>query len=320
LLLSRVAESVYWTGRYLERAESTARIVKVHTHLFVDLPKSAGLGWAPLLATTGSAAAFDDHHRRLDEELVVGFLLTDHRNPSSVLSSLEQARDAVRLTRALFPREAWEALNDLYLLATETCEHAIDRRRRLRWADEVINGCQRITGTLAGTMCHDAAYSFMRIGRHLERADMTTRVLDVRAGMLLDEPNQQLRPYTDLLWMSVLKSLSAHQMYRRSVLTRVKGSEVLKFLLRDEQCPRSVDHCLTEISRCLLELPHHEAAMQVCAEIERKLVTPRVTSLAWEGLHEFVDELQLQLIELHERTAATYFLTATEPPALLASA
>jgi uncharacterized alpha-E superfamily protein len=312
---------MYWTGRYLERAESTARIVKVHTDLFIDLPRSAGLGWTPLLAITGSAAAFDDHHRRPEEELVVGFLLADRRNAGSVLASLEQARESVRVTRAMFPREAWEALNDLYLLATETCDRAISRRGRSQWADEVISGCQRITGTMAGTMSHDAAYSFMRIGRHLERADMTTRVLDVRAGMLIDDPARQLRPYSELLWMSVLTSLSAHQMYRRSVQSRVKGTEVLRFLLRDERFPRSVDHCLTEISRCLLELPHHEAAMQVCATIEQVLVTPRVAGLAWDGLHELVDELQLLLIELHDRTAATYFLTDAAPsPALLASA
>jgi uncharacterized alpha-E superfamily protein len=320
-LLSRVAESVYWTGRYLERAESTARIVKVHTELFLDLPKSAGLGWTPLLATTGASDAFQDHHSRAEEELVVGFLIADRRNPGSVLASLEQAREAVRVTRAVFPREAWEALNDLYLIATETCEEAISRRGRLAWADEVISGCQRITGTMAGTMSHDEAYNFMRIGRHIERADMTTRVLDVRAGTLIDDPARQLRPYHDLLWMSVLKSLAAYQMYRRSVPSRVKGAEVLRFLLRDPQFPRSVEHCLTEISRCLLELPHHEEAMTVCASIETRLVAPRVSSLAWEGLHEFVDQLQVQLIELHDRTAETYFLADTEPtPALLASA
>jgi uncharacterized alpha-E superfamily protein len=321
VLLSRVAESVYWTGRYLERAESTARIVKVHTELFLDMPKSAGLGWSPLLATTGAADAYQDHHPKTEEDLVVGFLVADRRNPGSVLASLEQARESVRVTRSLFPREAWEALNDLYLVAAETCEEAISRRSRLRWCEEVINGCQRITGTMAGTMSHDAAYSFLRIGRHIERADMTTRVLDVRAGTLINDPERQLRPYSDLLWMSVLKSLSAYQMYRRSVQSRVKGSEVLRFLLRDIQFPRSVEHCLTEISRCLLELPHHEEAMKVCAATEERLVTPRVASLAWEGLHEFVDQLQVQLTELHDSMATTYFLTNSEPSqALLASA
>jgi uncharacterized alpha-E superfamily protein len=308
MLLSRVADAVYWTGRYLERAEATARLVKVHTELFLDLPRSASTGWEPLLAVTGARESFVDHYDEPNEEHVVAFLTVDGRNSSSVVASLARARENMRTTRAVFPREVWESLNNLFLECTERSEDAITRRRRLQWIDDVVGDCQRLTGTMAGAMSHDDAYSFLRIGRHLERADMTTRVLDVGARTLITGPRaDQVRPYAPITWMSVLKALSAYQMYRRSVQSSVTGSEVVRFLLKDTQFPRSVEHCVTEISQCLLELPRHEAAMKVCAVTEHQIDAARVKRLAFDGLHDYVDELQLRFDELHYAMTDTYF-------------
>jgi uncharacterized alpha-E superfamily protein len=308
VLLSRVADAVYWTGRYLERAEATARLVKVHTELFLDLPKSASTGWEPLLAVTGTHEPFTDHYNEPSEEHVVAFLAVDGRNSSSVVASLARARENMRTTRAVFPREVWESLNNLFLETTERAEDAVTRRRRLQWIDDVLGDCQRLTGTMAGAMSHDDAYGFLRIGRNLERADMTTRVLDVGASTLITGPRaEQVRPYADITWMSVLKALSAYHMYRRSVQDNVTGAEVVRFLLKDTQFPRSVEHCLTVISQCLLELPRHEAAMKVCAATEHQIDAARVQSLAFEGLHDYVDELQLLFDELHYAMSDTYF-------------
>lgn len=308
VLLSRVADAVYWTGRYLERAEATARVVKVHTELFLDLPKSASAGWEPLLAVTGTHESFIEHYKDPSEENIVAFLTVDGRNTSSVVASLARARENMRTTRAVFPREVWESLNNLFLESTERAEDAITRRRRLQWIDDVLGDCQRLSGTMAGAMSHDDAYSFLRIGRHLERADMTTRVLDVGASTLITGPlAEQARPYADITWMSVLKAVSAYQMYRRSVQAGVSGSEVVRYLLQDTQFPRSVEHCVTEIGRCLLELPHHESAMKVCAATENQIDAAKVQSLASGGLHDYVDDLQRQFDELHAAMADTYF-------------
>lgn len=324
MLLSRAAEAAYWTGRYLERAESTARIVKVHTELYLDLPRSAGMSWDPLLAITGSTADFDARYHRRDgaasaEEDIVCFLTADSRNPSSVVASLAAARENVRTTRPVFPRELWEALNTLFLVASENAEEAVPRRTRLRWLDEVVADCQRLTGIMAGTMSDDDAHSFLRIGRHIERADMTTRVLDVRAGEMA-VGGDDLRPYSDLTWMSVLKSLAAYQMYRRKVQSRVTGPEALGFLLQDPQFPRSVECCLVGMARLLLELPRHEAAMATCAAAETLVADAKVRALAWDGMHEYVDDLQLGLDALHASLADTYFVSEAPARVMLATA
>jgi len=180
---------------------------------------------------------------------------------------------------------------------------------------------QRLTGLLAGSMNHDDTYQFLRIGRHIERADMTTRVLDVRAATLLDGRLDTQHAFADIQWMQVLRSLSAHQMYRRTVQTRVLGPDALRFLLQDPQFPRSVLHCLTEIGGCLHTLPRHDAAQAQCAEAQRLLSDARPKTLAWDGLHEFVDDVQVGLAGINDALTQTYFRadTAGSPP-LLATA
>ncbi|HTD50602.1 MAG TPA: alpha-E domain-containing protein, partial [Acidimicrobiia bacterium] len=270
MLLSRVAESVYWAGRYLERAEATARLVHVHTELFLDLPKAAGIGWTPLLALTGSGETFRDRHHELSEEQVVDFLATGAEHEGAIVASIARAHSNLRVTQAILPIEAWEVLNELHLWADQTRHHAVDRRTRLAWTNHLIRQCQLFSGLLAGTMSHDDAYAFLEIGRGLERADMTTRILDVQAGILLGQ-RDGATAYADLTWMGVLRSLSAHQMFRRTVGSSVSGPAALRFLLRDQQLPRSVERCLIEISRALLELSRHHQPMAACAAIQQLL-------------------------------------------------
>jgi len=319
MLLSRVAEAVYWTGRYLERAEATARLLKVHTELFLDLPKSAGVDWEPLLLVTGGTEAFRDLYREPGEEDVVAFLGIDARNPDSILGSLDRARTNMRTARFLFPRELCEGLNNQYLLAVEECEEAVPRRSRMRWLDSIVAECQRMSGIISGAMNHDEVYAFLRIGRLVERADMTTRVLDVCAATFFHSEDQ-LRPYADVTWMSVLKSLSAYHTYRRHVQTRVRGADAMAFLLRDPQFPRSVEHCLIEISRSLIELPRHDEPLRVCAEAETMVSDVKIQSLAWEGLHRYADQLQQQLGVLHLCLEEQYFAVEAHAPSELATA
>jgi uncharacterized alpha-E superfamily protein len=321
MLLSRVAECVYWAGRYLERTEGTSRLLSVHSELYLDLPKAAGLSWSPLLAVTGSQESFHEAHDHQTEESVVAFLASDLANPGSIVSSLGRARENMRITRALLPRQAWEVLNELYLSATATRADAVDRRTRARWCDLVMQKCQTLSGTLAGTMSHDDVYSFLEIGRFVERADMTTRVLDVQAGILFGRADE-LQPYADVTWTSVLRMLSAHQMFLRTARCGVSGSDALRFLLQDPQFPRSIERCLTEITRALLELPRYDEPMHSCASMQQVLETALVDELAIDGLHEFVDRLQLCLGELHDVVTTTYFSYAPvgEANQLLATA
>ena len=313
MLLSRVAENVYWAGRYLERAETTARLVHVHTELYLDLPLSHGVGWSPLLAVTGSAETFDESYSAATEENVVGFLTSDAKNPGSVITSVDAARSNLRATRNLLPPSTWEAINEMHQWVTETADDAVSRRSRMAWTDDVIKRCHLISGSMASTMCRDELYSFMDVGRHLERADMTTRVLDVQAGVLTQGAGPNLARYADVTWMSVLRSLAADQMFRRSSLGVLSGSAALRFLLQDPTFPRSVDRCLTEIARALLELPGQGDAMAGSAEVAATLEDADPDALATGGLHEFVDGLQEGLGSIHDAIGAAYFEAAGAP-------
>jgi uncharacterized alpha-E superfamily protein len=322
MLLSRIAESVYWAGRYLERAEATARLIKVQTELFLDLPRSAGVGWTPLLAVTGSGEDFLDRQREageaIEEDDVIGFLAVDGDHPGSIIVSLAQARHNLRITRSLHPRDAGEAINQLFLWATDSRAQAVDRRTRLMWMDGVIRRCQLLTGIASGTMTHDDCYSFLEIGCFVERADMTTRVLDVQAHILLSQQDPDVQPYADVTWMGVLRSLEAGQAVRRQVPgAGSSGFDALGILLKDPQFPRSVEHCLTQVSRSLLELPRYDEPMAGCAAAQKILEGLDVRELSGAGLHDVVDSLQEGIAYLHDLVAETYFSLAPHDTAVL---
>ncbi|HKY13511.1 MAG TPA: alpha-E domain-containing protein [Microthrixaceae bacterium] len=308
MLLSRVAENIYWAGRYLERAEATARLVKTHTELYVDLPLSAGVGWAPLLVVTGSHDAYQAAYAHAREDEVVAFLVTDNSHTGSVVASIGQARSNLRATRAMLPRRTWEIVNELHHHVADTGHRAVDRRTRLSWNEDLIRRCHLVSGSINATMSRDDAFSFLEIGRMIERADMTTRVLDVQAGILMGDDGH-LDPYADLTWMAVLSSVGAEQMFRRAMGGAVNGPDAVRFLLRDTSFPRSVEHCLIEVSRWLLELPHQERPMAGCAAVQRSLDAVELDALDADGLHDFVDELQVGFAELHELLTGTYFLS-----------
>ncbi len=306
MLLSRVAESVYWVGRYLERSEDTARLLKTHTQLYLDLPIAAGVGWYPLLAVTGAGSAFHIKHAQADEEAVVAFLACDGDHPGSIVAAVSSARTNLRLTRALFANESWHAINDFCQWMSDAGDAAIDRRTRLRWLETVVHRCQLLTGLLDGVMSHDEVYAVLEVGRYLERADMITRVLAVQAEVLL-QASDRVTSYQDVTWMSVLRSVNAQQMFQRVMGGGVSGSKALLFLLKDGQFPRSVEFCLTAVGRALLELPRCQEPMAACAELQAVLEATEVRDLSTSGLVELVDQLQDGIAALGDLVELTYF-------------
>lgn len=310
-MLSRVAERMYWAGRYLERAENTARLVRVHGNMLLDLPARAGRTWEQLLTIFANQGEFASRYDRADESAVVSFFIADTTNPGSVLSSLEFLRENIRTTRDIVPTEGWECVNELYLYARRELPRAGGERTRHRILSEVIASSQQVTGLLAGTMSHGPGYQFLRLGRNLERADMTTRVLDVPAASLLNLP-EEVEPYRYTLWMNVLKSLSAYQMYCQNVRRRIVGEDVIDFLLLDVQFPRSVRHCMGEIAASLESLPRHGEALAESAALLAEVADADGASLDPAALHECLDRLQRQLGGLHRRIAETWFLPAEQ--------
>lgn len=315
MMLSRVAENIYWMGRYLERAENTARLVNVNSNLLLDLPPTVRPGWAPLIEITGSEALFRQHHPTPDERNVVKFLLGDGTNPGSILSSLGAARENARTVRDYMPREAWEQVNTLTLHAKSNLAAGLGHRRRYDYLRDIINGVQQITGLLAGSMTHDEGYQFLRTGRNLERADMTIRIIDVRSANLLPEASDELTPFRNIQWMSVLKSLSAYQMYRRAMQVRVRRPDVLKFLFKERLFPRAFYHTVCEVESCLRSLPRSDRAIQRVDQIKALVTGSRPEAMSQAELHGFIDALEQQLSELHGAISASYFLVAPAPAA-----
>lgn len=305
-MLARVAENLYWMARYLERAEDTARLINATTMLLMDMPRGTSFGWEDLLKVVGLDEAFHEHYDEASENAVMSFLIQDERNPSSIFACVRMARENTRTFREVLPHESWEWVNELYLYTSTHLGHALDRRKRFEVLTEIIRRRQAVVGLLSGTMSRDEAFQFMRLGRNVERTDMTSRVLDVSYALNLPHQGSQ---YYGLIWMSVLKALSAYQMYRRHVGVRAAGENVLAFLLNDAQFPRSVRHCLNEIQSALGELPGTEP-MRRLHGLQTDLDSADFHVLAQGGLHDYCDGLQAGLAELSSDIGRTYFRAA----------
>jgi len=313
MLLARMAESVYWGGRYLERAECTARIVQVHTDAHVDMPVGEDVGWEPLLSIAGVDEEFDDHYRgaadsgtgRAAEDDVIEFLLQSEKNPSSILGAISSARENLRTARPVVPREAWEAGNNLWLTCSDYLDETRSRKGRVQWLRRVIAGCQMINGILLGTMSRDEAMSFLTIGQNLERADLTTRVLDARSENL--HPKRGDDPYDVVHWMAVLRSLAAYQPFRRAMPARPQGGSTLRFLLQDDRFPRAVSACLTETRSQLKGLARAEDTLDACTNAAMLVASAAVPRLTLGGLSEFLEEVQVALSDIHDQIDRTYF-------------
>lgn len=307
-MLSRVADNLYWFGRYLQRAENTARLINVHANLMLDLPRTVTVGWAPLLEITGADVSFRATAATPTEDNVVRFLMTDERNHGSIFSSLNFARDIARVSRDCMPREAWERLNDLYLMVQERGERSVARPRRQEFLQQVINGVMLEVGVLTSNMSRDLGFQFMRMGTNLEQADMSTRILDVRSSTLF-HADAALTPFDNIQWMSVLKSLTAYQMYRRHVRARVNGPGVLRFLLQNRQFPRSVTFCLSMIGSTMPFLPPSRKVERAIERTKALVLDANIEALLSkaEGLALFMDEIQIGLGQLDDAIAEAYF-------------
>lgn len=313
MLLSRTAEDLYWLGRNIERAEAVARLVGEHTNLLVDLPVDVDSDWAAMLAVTGSAEAFAERYDRAGEAEVVTFLMADVANPGSVLRSINAARESLRIVRPLVPRSAWECVNRLHLDAVDATARCSQRRERLTVTERVMASCQQFGGIMGGTMSRDHAYRFWELGRLVERADMTSRVLDVGAGALMaaavpsGHPPADRSPYEDVRWLGVLRALAAHNMYHRSTGCSVNGPDVVQFLLQDPAFPRSVRHCTDQVDQLVEELPARPDVVAGVESLDRVVTRPVAVSSDPAAVHSHVAEIQGALRGLHSAVAAAYF-------------
>ena len=306
-MLSRVAERIYWMARYIERAENTARLISVTSHLQLDLPKGIRQGWKSIVKILGNEESFRVLGIENDERQIMKFLISDLNHPGSILSSLHMARENARTVRDVMPREAWEEINTLYQTVKAEAQKGYWQKNRHAYLQQVVRGAQTVTGILAGSMLHDETYQFVRLGRNLERADMTTRIIDVRSADLVPPDEHTLTPFENIQWMSVLKSLTGYQMYRRSVLEPVRRRDVLEFLFKERRFPRAILHCLGEIEGCALTLKKNTKVVASIRDVAKKVEAVNPGALSQAELHDLIDELQLGLAGIDAAISETYF-------------
>jgi uncharacterized alpha-E superfamily protein len=306
-VLARVAENIYWLARYLERAENTARLISANANLLLDLQRGYELGWLPLIEITGSRLAFDAQKRRSDEREIVQFLLADAENPGSINTSLNCARENARTLRDILPDEAWEILNEFFQEFTAQLPAGLNRRTRYNFLKRIVLASQTLAGVLDGTMSRTDAYTFMMLGRNLERTDMTSRIVDVRSAQILPAATADLGPFHTIQWISVLRSLSGQHMYRQTRRARVSRVECLDFALRDAEFPRSCMFCLRQIELSLRTLSRSSASLDTLAGAHRFLAQVDFVQIDQPGLHQLIDQLQVYLSGVHASIAQAYF-------------
>ncbi len=307
-MLARAAENLYWMARYLERAENTARLINSTTHVLLDLPLGATFGWENLVEIAGLDNLFEQNYPEADEQAIMRFLIEDTRNPSSILSCVQYARENTRTLREVLPAEMWERINSLYLYVRDNATIACrSRRERYMVLNSIIEQRHAIVGLVSGTMAHDMAYQIIKLGRNLERADMTTRIIDLNSAVQYPQDGALHETLMERVWMGTLNSLSAYQTYRRLVSMRVNNNGVISFLLHDMRFPRSVEHSLSEMESCFKLLPKSQQLQQLTAQLRHKITQHITDNLDALALHEYLDLLQADLGEIHNALTQNYF-------------
>jgi uncharacterized alpha-E superfamily protein len=305
-MLSRSAERVYWLGRYLERAENSARIVQQYSQLLLDLPEEVGVEWRELVGIFGASHAIQAPLANAGERTILDFLLADAHGGFSLLYSIRMARDNIRNSRDLLPQESWESANELYQYARDHLVSASEGRNRFETLSECIGRCQQINGILIGTMSHDHPFHFLSLGQNIERADMTSRIIDVAAAYLQQNEALVLR-YGSTLWTNVLKSVSGFQMYRQYYQPVVEGLAVVDFLLNDRAFPRAISACIGHAREYSRALPGSVAVLSALDEAQGFLPSPLPDQLDGASVSQLMDGLQRELAGVHDVVVATWF-------------
>jgi uncharacterized alpha-E superfamily protein len=305
MMLSRVAESMFWMSRYIERAENIARFIDVNAFLTMELGDSVHEQWGPLVAVTGDEALFRERYGEPNRANVTHFLTFDEEYPNSIVSCLAAARENARIVREYISTAMWQELNKFYLMVNDQAKLQIQLDAEASFYEEVRQGAQLFVGVTDGTMSHGEGWHFARMGRLLERADKTSRILDVRYFLLLPQVSDVGTPLDVVQWSALLRSTSALNMYR-SAHGRLSPNRIAEFLLLDPDFPRAVRHCCDVAERSLRFITGTpmrtfvNSAEKKLGRLRSELDYTSIDDVMQEGFHEFIDRLQIRLNEVGE--------------------
>jgi uncharacterized alpha-E superfamily protein len=318
-MLSRVAESIYWMSRYTERAENVARFIEVNLQLMLDAPAGSDQQWEPLVATTGDHEPFDKRYGSPSQKNVLQFLTFDPENPNSILSCLRGARENARTVREIISSEMWLQLNKFYLMVTEAAGMDGELTSPDEFYSEVKLASHLFAGITEATMTHGEAWHFARLAQKLERADKTSRILDVKYFILLRSVEDIGTPFDDMQWAAVLRSASAFEMFRQRH-GRLTPRGVVDFLLLDREFPRAIQYCLLSARDSLHAIsgtplgtfrhPPEKLLGQLCSDLSYASVDEIIAA----GLHEYLDDLQTAMNQIGAGVHDTFFALRTPKP------
>ena len=315
-MLSRVADSIYWINRYIERAENVARFIQVNLGLMLDMVVDQAEQWEPLVTTSGDHEEFYKRYTTADKISVINFLTFDRKNTNSILSSVYYARENARSVREIIPSEMWEQINRFYLMVKDAAHHGIDASQQHKFYEKVKNSSHTIDGITSSTLSHGEGWHFARMGRLLERADKTSRILDVKYFILLPKVSDVGSPYDIRQWAAVLNSVSALEMYRQKY-PRITPREVSEFLLMDREFPRAIHYCLikgAQSLRAVMGTPlgsYQNAAEQRIGRLCSDFDYTSIEEIVDTGLHQYLDDFQIKLNQLGESIHDTFFSLET---------
>jgi uncharacterized alpha-E superfamily protein len=311
-MLSRVAESIYWMSRYIERGENVARIMDANYHMLLDLPAGGGEQWEPLVVTTGDEELFTELYDGFTRENVVQFLTFDMRNPNSILCCLQAARENARSVREWISSEMWQQVNSFYLMLKEASRRGGGIELPHEFFVNIMMASHLFAGLAENTMTHGEGWEFARLGRMLERADKTARIIDVKYFILLPSVEYVGMPYDHILWGALLRSASAFEMYRKRY-GQIAPDQIIEFLVLDAEFPRAIHHCLITAERSLRNIsgtgrgrfsnPAEKALGRLLADLDYT----QIEEIKATGLHEFIDGTQTRLNQIGMSVCETFF-------------
>jgi len=310
-MLSRVAEAIYWMSRYVERAENVARFIDVNLNMMLDA-SGGDQQWWPLVNTTGDHADFEKRYGQATQESAIHFLTFDRANPNSMISCLRAARENARSVREIISSEMWLQLNTFYLKVNDAAGSDKSLETSHDFYTEAKLSSHLFTGITDATMTHGEAWHFCRLGRKLERADKTSRILDVKYFILLPSVTDVGTPLDDTQWAAVLRSTSAFEMYRKRQ-GRISPKGIVQFLLLDHEFPRAIRFCLNASRESLHAISgtplgsFRNAPEKMLGQLCSDLSYANVDEVVNQGLHEYVDDLQDRMNLVGAGVSETFF-------------
>jgi len=296
----------------MERADNVARFIDVNLQMILDLPSGSQEQWHPLVSISGGDAAFSSKYPVATRDNVIKFLTFDEDNPSSIVSCLRAARENARTIRESISPEMWEQVNTFYLMVNAAAANERLRTSSSSFFSEVKKASQLFHGITDATMLHGEVWHFYRMGRLLERADKTSRLLDVKYFMLLPSVADVGSPLDDIQWAAVLRSASALEMYRKRH-GHIAPEQIINFLVLDHEFPRSIHYCLTNANDSLHAISgtpigmYRNTAEQLLGQLRAELAYSDTLQIVTRGLHEFLDGFQTRLNLVDQCIFDTFF-------------